>query len=397
MSQVMTSIMHAAFNQKQKRPEIIWTADYWLLGSLTAIIVLGVIMVGSTSISIAANKPGDPFHYLWRQMLFVGFGVFMALIVTRIPMRVWFKTGPMLVVLSLILLLLVFIPGLGVEANHSTRWISLGSINLQSSEFVKLFMIIYLAGYLVRHSDAVRTQTSAFLRPLALLMVMTFLMLLEPDFGASAVLICTAVVMIWLGGVRVVPFTLLLTLVTAASILLIVTSDYRMKRFTGFLDPWDDPFETGFQLTQALIAFGRGEWFGVGLGASVQKLFYLPEAHTDFLFAVLAEELGLVGVISVITLFTILVYRIFKIGRAAESRERPFAGYLAYGIGIWVALQAFINIGVNMGVLPTKGLTLPFMSYGGSSLVAMCIAMGLVIRVDYETRKDDRLVQKNKA
>jgi len=396
MSATLTSYMHAAFNQKKAKPKIIVTTDYWLLGSLLTIIVLGIIMVGSTSISIADKNTGQPFYYLWRQLTAAGLGLFAALIVSKIPMRIWQGLGPVLVIISILLLILVFVPGIGKSANHSTRWIYLGGFHLQSSEFVKLFMILYLAGYLVRHTHAVRTKATAFLRPLGLLVIIMFLLLLEPDFGAAAVLISTTVVMMWLGGVRPGPFVLLNVSVVAASILLIMTSEYRMKRLTTFLDPWDDPFNRGFQLTQALIAFGRGEWLGVGLGASVQKLFYLPEAHTDFLFAVLAEELGLIGVITVIGLFTILVYRIFKIGRAAENRERPFAGYVAYGIGIWVALQAFINIGVNMGVLPTKGLTLPFMSYGGSSFIAMCIAMSLVIRIDYETRKEDRSVQKGK-
>jgi cell division protein FtsW len=220
------------------------------------------------------------------------------------------------------------------------------------------------------------------------------LLLLEPDFGAAAVLICTTMAMMWLGGVRVSQFLLLLLAVGAASALLIYTSEYRMQRLTAFLNPWADPFNSGFQLTQALIAFGRGEWFGVGLGGSVQKLFYLPEAHTDFLFAVMAEELGLVGVLAVISLFTILIFRALVIGRRAENRERPFAGYVAYGLGIWIGLQAFINIGVNMGVLPTKGLTLPFMSYGGSSVLVMCIVIALLVRIDFETRRDDRLVQR---
>jgi len=396
MSQTLTSYMHAAFNQKQKRANIIWTSDYWLLGTVLTIIILGLIMVGSTSISIAEKNIGEPFYYLWRQLTFAGIGLFGALIVSKIPMRIWQGLGPVLVIISILLLLLVFVPGLGKTANNSTRWISLGGIHVQSSEFVKLFMILYLAGYLVRHINAVRTKASAFLRPLGLLLILMFLLLLEPDFGAAAVLISTAVAMMWLAGVKIGQFSLLLVSVSSAAVLLIRMSEYRMKRFTGFLDPWGDPFDSGFQLTQALIAFGRGEWMGVGLGASVQKLFYLPEAHTDFLFAVLAEELGLIGVIAVIALFTFLVYRILKIGRAAELRERPFAGYVAYGIGVWIALQAFINIGVNMGVLPTKGLTLPFMSYGGSSLVVMSIAIGLLVRIDFETRKEDRSIQKGK-
>jgi len=228
------------------------------------------------------------------------------------------------------------------------------------------------------------------------LLIVMVLLLLEPDFGASAVLFSTAVAMMWLGGVRIGQFMLLVIAMSGAFVLLIYTSEYRMQRFTTFLNPWADPYDGGHQLIQALIAFGRGEWFGVGLGDSVQKLFYLPEAHTDFLFAVMAEELGLIGVICVIGLFTFLVYRTLLIGRLAEKREYPFAGYVAYGIGIWIGLQAYINIGVNMGVLPTKGLTLPFMSYGGSSIVVMCIAIAMLVRIDFETRKEDRVLQKGK-
>jgi cell division protein FtsW len=388
--------MHAAFNQKVQKQKIIWSSDYWLLGIVLSLLILGLIMVGSASVSIAEKNIGEPFYYLWRQMMFCGVGLFAAFVFVRIPMRIWRELGPALVIVSLLMLLLVFVPGLGKTVNGSTRWIAIGSFNLQASEFVKLFMIIYLAGYLVRHSDAVRTTAGGFWRPLGLLTVIMVLFLLEPDFGAAAVLISTAVAMMWLAGVRISQFLILIASVSGVLSLLVYTSAYRMQRLTGFLDPWDDPFKSGFQLTQALIAFGRGEWFGVGLGSSVQKLFYLPEAHTDFLFAVLAEELGLFGVITVIALFTALVYRILLIGRRAETRERPFEGYIAYGIGIWIGLQAFINIGVNMGVLPTKGLTLPFMSYGGSSIVVMCIAIALIVRIDYETRKDDRLVQRGK-
>ncbi|MEJ2362269.1 MAG: putative lipid II flippase FtsW [Gammaproteobacteria bacterium] len=368
--------------------------DMWLVGSLLAIVILGLIMVGSSSVSVADRELGEPFYYLWRQMLFTGMGMIAAIIVVRIPMRIWQELGPALMILNLLLLSLVFVPGLGHSANGSTRWIAIGSFHLQASEIVKLFSVIYLAGYLVRHNEDVRTTYAGFLRPLGLLVIISVLLLLEPDFGAAAVLITTAVAMMWLAGVRVSQFMLLILAVAITLALLVYTSDYRMHRLTAFLNPWADPYKSGFQLTQALIAFGRGEWFGVGLGSSVQKLFYLPEAHTDFLFAVLAEELGLVGVVAVISLFTVLIVRALRIGRAAELRERPFAGYVAYGIGIWIGLQAFINMGVNMGVLPTKGLTLPFMSYGGSSVIVMCVAMALLVRVDYETRRDDRTIQR---
>jgi cell division protein FtsW len=394
------SVQISTYLQQLFKPEqnsrVNWAMDYWLVGSGLAILFLGLIMVGSASVSVAERELGAPFYYFWRQLLFTGMGLLLALIVLRVPMRVWQEIGPALMILNMLLLALVFIPGLGHSANGSTRWISIGSFHLQASEIVKLFSVLYLSGYLVRHNDSVRTTFAGFLRPLGLLVVIAVLLLLEPDFGAAAVLIATAVAMMWLAGVRVSQFMLLILAVAAALALLVYTSEYRMHRLTAFLNPWADPYNTGFQLTQALIAFGRGEWFGVGLGSSVQKLFYLPEAHTDFLFAVLAEELGLVGVVVVIVLFTILIVRALRIGRAAENRERPFAGYVAYGIGIWIGLQAFINMGVNMGVLPTKGLTLPFMSYGGSSIIVMCVAMALLIRVDYETRRDDRFVQRSK-
>jgi len=370
--------------------------DYWMVGSGLALMFLGLIMVGSASVSVAQRELGQPFYYLWRQMLFTGMGVFAAIIVARVPLRLWQELGPALMIVNLLLLLLVFIPGLGHAANGSTRWIAIGSFHLQASEIVKLFSVIYLAGYLVRHNESVRTTFAGFLRPLGLLVIIAVLLLLEPDFGAAAVLIATAVAMMWLAGVRVSQFMLLIVAVAIALALLVYTSEYRMHRLTAFLNPWADPYNSGFQLTQALIAFGRGSWLGVGLGSSVQKLFYLPEAHTDFLFAVLAEELGLLGVVVVISLFTVLIIRALRIGRAAENRERPFAAYVAYGIGIWIGLQAFINMGVNMGVLPTKGLTLPFMSYGGSSIIVMCVAMALLIRVDYETRRDDRNIQRKK-
>jgi cell division protein FtsW len=274
----------------------------------------------------------------------------------------------------------------GREVNGSTRWLHLGLFNLQASELVKLFVIVYLAGYLVRRGEEVRTTLKGFLKPLVILAALSVLLLLEPDFGTTAVMFATALGMMFLGGVRLWQFSALLALVVAVMAGVALSSPYRLERLTTFLDPWADPFNSGFQLTQALIAIGRGEWLGVGLGGSIQKLFYLPEAHTDFLFAVLAEELGLLGVMTVIVLFTLVVWRAFVIAYRAELSGNRFAGYLAYGIGMWIGLQAFINMGVNMGALPTKGLTLPLMSYGGSSIVVMCMAVALLMRVDYETR-----------
>ncbi len=364
--------------------------DAPLLLAVVCLSLLGLVMVGSSSVSIAYELTGNPFYYFWRQFAYLLVAFSALFIVYKIPLKFWSQSGLILIFLSLLLLLFVFIPGLGKQVNGSTRWINLGVFSIQVSEFVKLFAIIYVASYLVRHNDVLRKHSSGFLKPLGLLSIIVFLLLLEPDFGAAVVLLATTMGMLWLGGAKPGQFLLLVLALVGLLALLAVISPYRMQRLTTFLDPWGDPFNSGFQLTQALIAFGRGEWLGVGLGSSVQKLFYLPEAHTDFLFAVMAEEIGLIGGIVVILLFTFIVFRTLYIGLQAERHEHPFGGYLAYGIGLWIGLQAFINIGVNMGVLPTKGLTLPFMSYGGSSIVVMCLAVGLVLRVNLETRQYDR-------
>lgn len=378
----------------EKTREQNWPLDYYLLVTVVALLVSGLVMVGSSSVSIAEQQYGAAFHYLWRQVVYLVAGFVAAAIVLKIPMRIWQELGPGLIMLSMLLLALVFIPGLGRTVNGSTRWLSVAGFNLQPSELVKLFTLIYLSGYLVRHHEAVKTTAGGFFRPLILMSVLVALLLLEPDYGAAAVLLMSAMGLMWLAGVRFLQFFLLLGAAASVLALLAYISPYRMERLTTFINPWADPFDSGFQLTQALIAFGRGGWFGAGLGESVQKLFYLPEAHTDFVFAVLAEELGLFGVLIVIALFTFLVFRIMHIARQAELRSRPFAAYLAYGIGLWVGLQVVINLGVNMGILPTKGLTLPFMSYGGSSLIVMMIAIALALRVDYENHRDDRIGQR---
>ena len=368
--------------------------DHTLLVAVVMLLALGLVMVGSASTSIAERQTGHAFYYLWRQLAYIGVGLGLAGAVLFVPLRIWEKLGLGLILTSVLLLVLVFIPGLGREVNGSLRWIHLGPVNLQVSEFVKLFMILYLAGYLVRHTEAVQASAAGFLRPLVLFLLLAVLLLLQPDYGAVAVIFMTALGMMWLGGARMLQFLLLLLSVSGALVVLALVSPYRMERLTTFLNPWADPFDSGFQLTQALIAFGRGEWFGVGLGGSVQKLFYLPEAHTDFLFAVLAEELGLVMAVLVIGLFLLIVLRALAIGRHAEQREMPYQAFVAYGVGIWIGLQAFINLGVNMGILPTKGLTLPLMSYGGSSMVVMCIAIALLLRVDFEVHRHDRPLQR---
>jgi cell division protein FtsW len=360
--------------------------DAWLVGAVLALLALGLVMVTSASVSLAERQFGQPFYYCLRQFLFMAAGMAAAAVILRARLLYWEKGGVLLLIVGAVLLVAVLIPGVGRQVNGSTRWLHLGIFNLQASELVKLFVIVYLAGYLVRRGEEVRTTLKGFLKPLMILSAFALLLLLEPDFGTTAVMFATALGMMFLGGVRLWKFSALLAAVLAVLGGVALSSPYRLERLTTFLNPWADPFNSGFQLTQALIAVGRGEWFGVGLGGSIQKLFYLPEAHTDFLFAVLAEELGLLGVVVVIALFTLVVWRAFIIGHRAEQSGNRFAGYLAYGIGMWIGLQAFINMGVNMGALPTKGLTLPLMSYGGSSVVVMCMAVALLMRVDYETR-----------
>ena len=367
-------------------------ATSWQLDHLDPVIVfvclallsLGVVMVASASVGVADRNFSNPFYYLQRQLVFVVIGLVAAALVYRIRLVQWEKSGVALLGFALFLLVLVLIPGVGKTVNGSTRWISLGIFNLQVSEVVKLFLLIYVAGYLVRHGEEVRTTLRGFIKPMLMVGLAGLLLLLEPDFGSTVVIMGTVLAMTFLGGVRFVQFASFMVLFGTSALMLIVSSPYRMERLTSFMNPWADPYDTGFQLTQSLIAIGTGGWLGTGLGGSVQKLFYLPESHTDFLFAVLSEELGFVGVCFVILMFTVLFFRIFKIGLQAEKSGNRFAAYLAYGIGVWLALQAVINMGVNMGLMPTKGLTLPLMSYGGSSLVVCCMAIGLLLRIHCE-------------
>jgi cell division protein FtsW len=361
--------------------------DRGLLFAVVGLIAAGVVMMSSASFGIADRQLDQPLYFLGRHIAYLSIGVMLGGLVLYTPLAFWEKTGWIWLLSGVLLLMLVLVPGVGREVNGAVRWLSFGVFNVQPSEIAKFSVVIYLSGYLVRRRDEVRQAVSGFVKPMALLALLCMLLLAEPDFGSSAVMMATAMGMMFLGGVRLWQFGVLLLFVAIALVLLALSSPYRLERITAFLDPWADPFASGFQLTQALIAFGRGEWFGVGLGGSVQKLFYLPEAHTDFLLAVIAEELGLVGTVAVIGLFSYVVLRAFRIGRDAEKSGNPFGGFLAYGLGLWLAIQAITNIGVNMGLLPTKGLTLPFMSYGGSSLVVMCIVVALLLRIAYETRR----------
>ncbi|MEM7280508.1 MAG: putative lipid II flippase FtsW [Pseudomonadota bacterium] len=358
--------------------------DSRLMLTFGGLLLIGLVMVASASISIADRDMGEPMYYLYRQIAFAGVGLFGLSLMMILPTSIWQKLDYLWLLFAFVLLILVLIPGLGREVNGSTRWLRLGFFGLQVAEPARLLILIYLASYLVRHGDEVRNKFSGFIKPMLVVSFAVLLLLLQPDFGTSTVLLATTLGMLFIAGVRLRYFLSILAVVVAVMGYLAISSDYRLKRITGFLDPWSDAYASGYQLTQSLIAIGRGEWFGVGLGNSVQKLFYLPYAHTDCVFAVIAEEFGLFGVLIVLCLFCVLVWRAFDIGRLASKLGQSFHAYCAFGIGIWLGAQAFINIGVNMGVLPTKGLTLPLVSSGGSSLLVTCMAVGLLLRINGE-------------
>ena len=360
--------------------------DFPLLTAVAILFSLGLVMVASASMPVAERLGLGTLHFAIRQTLYLLMGLGLGLLVLRIRLAWWEQGSLLCILLAILMLVAVLVPGVGLQVNGSTRWINLVVFRLQVSEPAKLLSLVYMAGYLVRHGEAVRETGAGFIKPLTLLLVAAVLLLMEPDFGATVVMMSTALVMMFMAGVSLWKFAGLIGVAGAAFATLAITSPYRMERLTTFLNPWADPFNSGFQLTQSLIAIGRGEWFGVGLGASVQKLFYLPEAHTDFVFAVLAEELGLVGILLLLGLYAFIVLRAYHIASVAEQGGNPFAAYLAYGIGTWLGLQALINIGVNTGLLPTKGLTLPLMSYGGSSMLVTCVAIAILLRIDYETR-----------
>lgn len=363
--------------------------DQVLIWSALLLLSLGLVMVYSASIAIAEAQFGADrsYYYLVRQVAYLTLGGMMGWLVFQVPLYIWQKSAFYLFLLGIIMLLLVLIPGIGSEINGSRRWIPLYIANLQPSEFMKFFMIIYTADYVVRKAADLNGFFKGFLPILIIIGIVGFLLLRQPDFGAAAVITVLVIAILFLGGVSIKIFSVLLGLMIAGAYTLIKFSGYRLDRIVGFMDPWADPLGKGYQLSHALIAFGRGEWLGVGLGGSVEKLFYLPEAHTDFLLAVLAEELGFVGVTTVILLFATLVVRALAIGRQAAKLECYFAALVAQGIGLWVGMQALINIGVNMGVLPTKGLTLPLMSFGGSSITAICLALAVLLRIDWENRQ----------
>lgn len=379
----------AARHAGQVPPARFGEFDLALFWAVTALTLFGLVMVYSASIAFADESRatgGSASYFLVRQLVFVLLGAAVAWGAFRVPMRVWQSLTPWLFLLGVALLVLVLVPGVGKVVNGSRRWIPLGPINLQPSEFMKLFVAFYAADYTVRKLRFMASFWRGFLSLAFVVVLVGVLLLLQPDFGAFAVISAIAFGVLFLGGLRLRIFFALMVLAGFAFAGLILSSEYRRQRLFAFLDPWADPLGKGYQLTHALIAFGRGEWFGVGLGGSVEKLFYLPEAHTDFLLAVVGEELGWVGVCAVVALFAVVIWRTFTIGRGLVCVEQYFSGLAVFGIGLWIGVQALINMGVNVGLLPTKGLTLPFMSYGGSGIIANLAAMAVVLRADWELR-----------
>ncbi|MEZ5498567.1 MAG: putative lipid II flippase FtsW [Steroidobacteraceae bacterium] len=375
--------------QRQARSRVLHIDSVTVL-LVSAIVLLGLVMVTSASISIAAKQEGAPFIYLERQLLLTLAGIAVAGLMLMLPTRLYEEYAVALLLFAGLLLLAVLLPGIGHTVNGSSRWLRLAGFNFQPSELARVLVLLFIARYAVRREGELQSSFSGFFRAVGLLGVFALLLLAEPDFGAAVVLCATGCALLFLAGARWRDLGVIVLIVVAALVALALSADYRVRRLTAFLDPWADPFNSGFQLTQSLIAIGRGEWFGVGLGESIQKLFYLPEAHTDFLFAVLAEELGLAGVLLTIGLFLALAWRALQISTQANEAGLKFQSYVAAGFGIWLGLQAFVNIGVNMGALPTKGLTLPLMSYGRSSLIVAFLWVGLLLRVHHEVMSEAR-------
>ncbi|HET8818525.1 MAG TPA: putative lipid II flippase FtsW [Xanthomonadaceae bacterium] len=366
--------------------------DPWLLGATLALACLGVVMVGSSSIAIADGMGVGPFHFLGKHVVYLLAGGALGFWLSRTELK-WVEQHDRLLLLGcFVSLLLVFVPGIGHSVNGAQRWLGVGGQTFQAVEAVKLMYIVWLASYLKRFSEDITATWSAMLKPIFVAAGLVVLLLLQPDFGSASLLLAITAGMLVLGGVNM-PRMFAPVLVGLPILAVVAIAEpYRMQRLTTFMDPWADPFDSGYQLTNALMAVGRGEWFGVGLGGSIQKLSYLPEAHTDFILAVIGEELGFVGVCAVIALYTLVVARAFRIGLHCVDMRRHFAGYTAFGIALWIGLQSFVSIGVNLGLLPTKGLTLPLVSYGGSSVLLTCAAFGLLLRISYELDRAQRQV-----
>jgi cell division protein FtsW len=360
--------------------------DAPLCAGIVVLLAWGLVMVASASVAQAEKMAGEPFYFFWRQLEFVGIGLMIAVPVYLMPMQVWERRGGTLAIIALITLVVVLIPGIGVKVNEARRWLNLGFVRMQASEPARLALIMYLSGYIVRRQARLQTTWTGLLVPFLPLLFAGGLLILEPDFGATAILLAVAFIMLFLGGARLAHLGTLVLLAAGAMSLIAVAETYRVRRLLSFRDPFADMQGGGWQLANSLIAVGRGEWSGVGLGNSIQKLLYLPEMHTDFIFAILAEEFGLVGVFALVSLFALVVWRGFVIGRTAELHDERFKAYLCYGLSAWLGMQALINMAVNMGTLPTKGLTLPLISYGGSSLITVMVMVALLLRVDYENR-----------
>ena len=379
-------MLSALDSPRQQLAEI----DHALLWSALLLLLGGLVMVYSASIAIAEAgrfTNNQPAYYLIRHTIFLCIGLVAGAVAFQLPLTVWQKYAPVLFMIGVVLLAIVLIPGIGRDVNGARRWLPLGFANLQPSELMKLFAVLYAADYTIRKINVMHDLKQAFLPMFGAMALVGILLLKEPDFGAFVVIISIAMGILFLGGLKARMFALLIVGLLIAFAIMIIVSPYRRDRIFGFMDPWADAFGRGYQLSHSLIAFGRGELFGVGLGASVEKLFYLPEAHTDFLLAVIGEELGFVGVLTVIALFAVLVQRAFAIGRQCVQLDRLYPALVAMGIGIWMGVQSFINMGVNVGLLPTKGLTLPLMSFGGSGILANCVALAILLRVDWENRQ----------
>lgn len=351
-----------------------------------ALLTIGFVMVTSASMPVAIRMHDNPFYFSIRHAIYIGLSISIAFVVMNVPMHVWRTINPYLLLFAALLLLAVLV--IGFSVNGSKRWIRFGPITVQAAEPAKLFFFCYLAGYLVRRYDEVTAGFKGFMKPIVVISVLAFLLMLQPDFGTVVVLFATTFGLLFLAGAKLIQFFSLVFAGLMVIVALIIFEEYRMRRVIAFLDPWADPFGSGYQLTQSLMAYGRGSWFGQGLGNSVQKLEFLPEAHTDFIFAILAEELGFIGVFVVLILILFLVIRALQIGTKALVNERPFESFLAYSIGIWFSIQTAINIGASSGILPTKGLTVPLVSYGGSSMIIMSMAVAILLRIDFEMRVD---------
>lgn len=362
--------------------------DYGLLFGVLFLLGLGFVMVTSASMPIADRNYGDPFFFVLRHGFAMSLALVCGALCLAIPTKVWERYAIWLLLFGIALLVLLLVPGIGRTVNGATRWIPLGALNLQPSELMKFFAVIYTCDYLIRRQLDVQTTFVGFLRPMVPIGVACALIMLQPDFGTTAVILATVMGLLFLGGVSIINFAVLFLGVALALVSLIIFEPYRLTRVISFMDPFADPFNSGYQLSQALIAFGRGEWFGVGLGNGIQKQFYLPEAHTDFLLAVIGEEFGLIGVLLVICVFAFLTWRAFSIGNRARAQGEGFSCYVAHGFGLMLGLQAFVNVGVNTGLLPTKGLPLPFMSYGSNALIVAVMASAVLLRIDYELRRN---------